>query len=45
MASPRCHISNDGLPAFVDVDMFDADKLPAAVTEAAKDLDLGRIGP
>jgi hypothetical protein len=40
MAVARCHISNDRLPTIIDVYMFDADKLPTAMAEAAKDLDL-----
>jgi hypothetical protein len=41
----RLHISDYGLPAVIDVDVLDADILVSAVAEAAKGLDLHRIGP
>ena len=41
----RFHIADDGLPAVVHMNMFDADVLLAAITEAPKNLNLGRIGP
>jgi hypothetical protein len=41
----RLHISDYRLPAIIDVDVLDADILVSAVAEAAKGLDLHRIGP
>ena len=41
----RLHVSDYGLPAITDVDVLDADILVSAVAEAAKGLDLHRIGP
>jgi hypothetical protein len=39
------HIPDDRLAAIVDVNVLDADILVAAVTEAAKGLNLGGISP
>ena len=39
------HIADDGLPALVHVDVLDADKLLAAVTQASKNLNLHCISP
>ena len=39
------HIANDGLTTVVHMDMLDADKLLPAITQASKDLNLGRISP
>jgi hypothetical protein len=33
-------IADDRLPTIIDVDMFDADILPAPMTESSEDLDL-----
>jgi hypothetical protein len=45
-ARPSClYISDYRLPAIIDVDVLDADILVSAVAEAAKGLDLHRIGP
>jgi hypothetical protein len=38
-------IPDDGLPAFVHMNMLDADKLLTAVTQTSKNLNLGRISP
>jgi hypothetical protein len=37
------YVSNEGLHTVMDMDMLDADVLPARVTEAAKDLNLHRM--
>jgi hypothetical protein len=39
------HIADDGLPAIVYMDVLDADKLLAAVTQASKNLNLHCISP
>ena len=36
------HIADDGLPAIIDMDMLNADKLLPAMTQASKNLNLGR---
>jgi hypothetical protein len=40
----RRHISDDGLPAIVDVDVLDPNVLLAAMPKPSKNLDLCRIG-
>jgi hypothetical protein len=37
------HIADDGLPAIVHMDMFDADNLLSAMTQPSKNLNLRRI--
>jgi hypothetical protein len=39
----RLHISDDGLPTVVDVDVFDANMLVSTVPEATEGLDLHGI--
>ena len=39
------HIADDGLPTIVHMNVLDADKLLAAVTQASKNLNLRRISP
>ena len=39
------HIPDDSLSAIVHMDMLDAGKLLPAITQASKNLNLGRIGP
>ena len=39
------HVANDGLTTIAHMDVLDADKLLAAVTQASKDLNLHCISP
>jgi hypothetical protein len=39
------HIADDGLPAVIHMNMFDADYLLPAMTQASKNLYLRRISP
>jgi hypothetical protein len=41
----RLHVSDNGLPAIIDVDVLDPNVLMAAMPKPSKDLDLCRIGP
>jgi hypothetical protein len=42
---PTSHVADDGLPAFVHMNMLNADKLLPAVTQPSKNLYLGCISP
>ena len=44
-AHPAFHIADDGLPIIVHMDVLDADKLLPAITQASKNLNLGRKSP